>query len=380
MNGLATTVEVAIPVHNEERILAASVSTLMAHLESTIPYSWRIVIVDNASTDRTVAIAKELVADEGRIALIRLDRKGKGRAVRAAWAESDADVLVYTDVDLSSGLSGLLPLIAPLVSGHSDLAVGSRLSAGSSVARRPQREVISMVYNLLLRIVFAVRFRDAQCGFKAGRREVVQALLPHVHDDAWFFDAELLLLAEHNGLRIHEVPVDWVDNPDSRVNVGTTAIADLQGIWRMFWRFALGSGDVDLGVQRRQPLDDDFGRQTVTFGLIGAVATLVSLAVFVLLRDPAGAVGANVIGFAATVAGNSWANRRWTFRGRRDSQRWRRRLVTAVLLMASLVASSLAVVQVDGGRWPEVAVLFTAWTITAAIRFLALRTLVRRSD
>ena len=373
-----TSVDIAIPVFNEERVLEQSVTRLVAHLEATFPFDWQIVIADNASTDRTAEIAAALATADERVSHLRLDRKGKGLAVRRAWDASSADVVAYTDVDLSTELSGLLPLVAPLVSGHSDLAIGSRLSAGSSVARSPRRELISLIYNLLLRVLFAVKFRDAQCGFKAGRTEVIHALLPAVEDDEWFFDAELLLLAEHNGLRVHELPVDWVDDPDSRVNVRATAWIDLRGVGRMFWRFARGRGDIELGGQRREPLQEDFGRQTVTFGIIGAAATVVSLAIFLLLREPVGAVWANVIGFCSTVVGNSWANRRWTFRARRDTGRWRRRLLTIGLLAASLVGSSIALAAVAGDRTRELVVLLAAWTLAAIARFVALRTLLAR--
>ena len=149
------------------------------------------------------------------------------------WAESDADVVAYMDVDLSTDLDALLPLVAPLVSGHSDLAIGSRLDGRSRVVRGPKREVISRCYNTLLHVVLRTRFHDAQCGFKAGRRTTIQALLPAVQDDGWFFDTELLVAAERAGLRIHEVPVDWVDDPDSRVDVWRTAVDDLKGVWRV---------------------------------------------------------------------------------------------------------------------------------------------------
>lgn len=375
-----TTVDIAVPVFNEEHTLEASITRLRAHLDESFPFEWRIVIADNASTDRTAEIASRLAQEHDHVSHLRLDRKGKGLAVRSVWERSDADVVVYTDVDLSTALTGLLPLVAPLVSGHSDLAIGSRLSSGSSVARAPGREVVSMIYNLLLRLVFAVRFRDAQCGFKAARTDVVQRLLPAVEDNAWFFDTELLLLAEHNGLRVHEVPVDWVDDPDSRVDVRSTAMTDLRGIGRMFWRFARGRGDVDLGPYEREPLVEDFGRQTVTFALIGGVATLVSLVIFLVLRDPIGAVWANIVGFSATVVANSWANRRWTFRSRRDTGRWRRRLVTIAIFAASLIGTSIAVGAVAGDLSRELTVLFVTWLMAAVVRFTLLRTLVRRQD
>src|SRR5262245_104741 len=197
------------------------------------------------------------------------------------------------DVDLSTDLDALLPLVAPLVSGHSDVAIGSRLAPGSSVARGPKRELISRAYNLILRTVLATRVRDAQCGFKAIRTDVARRLLPAVEDDGWFFDTELLMLAEHNGLRIHEVPVDWVDDPDSRVHVTQTAIDDLRGTARMARRFVVGKGRLDLGTAARPALDDDFGRRLVSFAAIGAVSTCVSLLLFLALLGPLGAVAAN---------------------------------------------------------------------------------------
>ena len=123
------------------------------------------------------------------------------------------------DVDLSTDLAALLPLVAPLLSGHSDLAIGSRLARGARVVRGAKREFISRCYNLILRASLAARFTDAQCGFKAIRADVAARLLPLVQDTGWFFDTELLVLAQRAGLRIHEVPVDWVDDPDSRVDI-----------------------------------------------------------------------------------------------------------------------------------------------------------------
>lgn len=376
--GRTPTVDIVVPVHDEEVILERSITRLVEHLETTFPYEWRIVIADNASTDGTPEVVGRLVAADERVVGMRLDRKGKGRALREAWSASDADVVAYTDVDLSTGLTGLLPLIAPLVSGHSDLAVGSRLSAGSVVARGPKRELISRAYNLLLRLVFAVRFRDAQCGFKAARTDVARLLLPAVEDDTWFFDSELLLLAEHNGLRVHEVPVDWIDDPDSRVDVRSTAIGDLRGIWRMSMRFLRRDASIDLGDLQRQPLDQDFGRQTVTFATIGIVSTLISLVIFLALRDGIGAVWANVVAVTATAVGNNWANRRWTFRRRSEQDRRWRWASTLVVFVLTVAGTSLAIATVAGDRFAELVALAISWTVAGVVRFAFLRRWIYR--
>jgi len=226
-------VEIVIPVHNEEVDLGPNVRRLYAFLAGGFPYTFQITIADNASTDRTWDLARELAGQLPRVSAARLPAKGRGRALRATWSASRASVVAYMDVDLSTDLGALLPLVAPLVSGHSDLAIGSRLAPGARVIRGPRREVISRGYNLLLRAVLRVRFSDAQCGFKAARADVARRLLPYVEDGAWFFDTELLVLAERSGLRIHEVPVDWVDDLDSRVSILPTAVADLRGIGRL---------------------------------------------------------------------------------------------------------------------------------------------------
>lgn len=239
---MSVDLDVVLPVHDEELTLEHSVRLLDAHLASWP--SWRITIVDNASTDGTWAVAQRLAALLPGVTALRLERKGRGLALRTAWLRSDAAVVAYMDIDLSTGLEALAPIVVPLLSGHSAIAIGSRLAPGAAVVRGPKRELISRCYNLLLRILFGVRFRDAQCGFKAVRADVAAALLPHVEDDGWFFDTELLLLAEHNGLRIHEVPVDWVDDPDSRVRIVPTALADLRGMVRVGVRFLRRRGRI----------------------------------------------------------------------------------------------------------------------------------------
>lgn len=241
----AAVVDVVVPVHNEEATLARSVEQVLEYLTASFPFTWVLTIADNASTDRTLAIARELAASRAGVRVLHLDEKGRGRALRRAWTDSHSDVVAYMDVDLSTGLDALLPLVAPLVSGHSEVAIGSRRAPGATVARGPKREVISRIYNAIIRAMFATRVRDLQCGFKAVRRDVAISLLPAIEDEGWFFDTELLLLAERNGLRIHQVPVDWVEDPDSRVHLVRTAIDDLRGAVRLAALFVRGGGRIE---------------------------------------------------------------------------------------------------------------------------------------
>jgi glycosyltransferase involved in cell wall biosynthesis len=226
-------IDIVIPVYNEERDLGPSVRRLHDYLGSDFPFPAVITIADNASRDGTMAVAQGLASELTRVRVVHLDKKGRGRALRAAWLQSDAPIVAYMDVDLSTDLRALLPLVAPLLSGHSDLAIGSRLARGARVKRGPKREIISRCYMLVLRLSLGAHFTDAQCGFKAVRTSVAKQLLPQVKDEAWFFDTELLILAQRAGLRVHEVPVDWTDDPDSRVAILRTAIEDLRGVVRL---------------------------------------------------------------------------------------------------------------------------------------------------
>jgi glycosyltransferase involved in cell wall biosynthesis len=234
-------VDIVVPVRNEERDLAPSMRRLVSHLRESFPFTARVTIADNGSTDGTGTIADRLAREFGEVRAVRIEEPGRGRALRTVWLRSDAEVLAYMDVDLSTDLNALLPLVAPLLSGHSDLAIGTRLARGSRVIRGPKRELISRCYNLLLHAFIGARFSDAQCGFKAITREHARALLPLTQDTGWFFDTELLVLAERAGLRIHEIPVDWIDNLDSRVDIVATALADLRGMARLGSGLAMGS-------------------------------------------------------------------------------------------------------------------------------------------
>ena len=328
-------VEIVVPVYNEEAGLEASIRRLHRYLTERFPLTWLVTIADNASRDRTWDIAARLAGQLDGVQAIHLGQKGRGRALRAAWATSSAAVVAYMDVDLATDLNALLPLVAPLVSGHSDVAAGTRLAAGARVARGPQRELISRAYNLLLKATLHNRFSDAQCGFKAMRAEVARALLPLVEDDGWFFDTELLVLAERNGLRIHEVPVDWIDDPDSRVDVAATARDDLKGIWRMWRRLAAGEGVLE-GVPTKSaaapavsPPPPAAGAtalagQLIRFAEIGAVSTAVFAVLFLLLAAPLGPITADAVALGVCSTANLAANRRITFGGRGTGRGTRR--------------------------------------------------------
>ncbi|MGW5752929.1 glycosyltransferase [Nocardia rhamnosiphila] len=311
--------DVVVPVYNEETDLGVCVRRLRDYLDSGLPFPARITVADNASTDSTLAVAELLAGELDGVRVVHLDAKGRGRALRTVWQDSDAQVVAYMDVDLSTDLNALLPLVAPLVSGHSDLAIGTRLGSGSRVVRGPKREFISRCYNLLLKASLRAHFSDAQCGFKAMRTEVARKLLPLVEDGEWFFDTELLVIAERAGLRIHEVPVDWIDDPDSRVDIVDTAHKDLRGIWRM--GRALATGSLPLAELRtavgREPLVPGVPLgmvgQLVRFALVGVGSTLAYMLLYLLLQPMTGAQVANFAALLITAVGNTAANRAFTF-------------------------------------------------------------------
>ncbi|MXW29807.1 MAG: glycosyltransferase family 2 protein [Chloroflexi bacterium] len=228
------TIDVVIPVLNEEHSLGRCIETLGAFLRENLPHEWRIVVADNGSTDATLAVATgfaESRPDE--VGVIHLDERGRGRALKRAWRESTADVVSYMDVDLSTGLEAFPPLVAAVTDEGFHLAWGSRLSRESQTERSFKREFISQSYNRIIRLSMGTHFRDAQCGFKAMSRAAADVLLPHIEDNGWFFDTELLVIAEKRGFRWKEIPVAWEEDPDTRVKVVKTALDDLRGLARL---------------------------------------------------------------------------------------------------------------------------------------------------
>lgn len=229
------TLDVVIPVYNEELELEERVNTLVGYLMTNLPdFSWKVTVADNASTDRTPAIGKKLEKKYPEVTYFRLEQKGRGRAVKTVWTASKADIVAYMDVDLSSDLKHFPSLVRSLLRGY-DIAIGTRNLGNSHVyGRNLLRTITSKGYIALIKLFFQVRFSDAQCGFKAVTRKVVTNLIPHIQDNAWFFDSELLIVGEKLGYRIYEEAVTWIDNPGSTVRVYKTAMGDLEGLKRLY--------------------------------------------------------------------------------------------------------------------------------------------------
>jgi putative flippase GtrA len=381
------TVDIAIPVLNEERALDGCVRTLHEFLTNTFPLGWRITIVDNGSTDETWAEATRLSGELDSVHAIRLDVRGRGNALRAAWTTSPCDIVAYMDVDLATGLSALLPMVSALASGHSELAIGSRLARGARVRRGVKREFISRCYNMLLRVGFRPGFTDAQCGFKAIRADVVRPLLDRVEDTQWFFDTELLLLAEYNGLRIHEVPVDWIEDVDSRVKVARTARNDLAGLVRVARAMFSGRALADLPpLPQLTPthpdavLPEPHGEKLarlLAFMAVGVVSTIVTTVLYVLLRNFWAPWIANLVALAITVIRNTEANRRWTFNRRPAGPRGRRHAKAGLLFalyygFTTVVVTAFVEALPNAGKAVEALVLAVSYGVMAILRFAAL--------
>jgi glycosyltransferase involved in cell wall biosynthesis len=367
-------VEIVVPVYNEAPHLAERITALRRFLDDSFPFRTLITVVDNASTDDTDKVAHQLAATMRGVAAMHLPRKGRGYALRAAWSTSDAPVVAYMDVDLSTSLSALLPLVAPLLSGHRDVTIGSRLAPGAHVVRGPKRELISRAYNLLLRFTLQGRFSDAQCGFKALRRDAAMKLLPLVEDNEWFFDTELLVTAERLGLRIGEVPVDWVDDPDSRVQIVSTAADDLRGVWRLLVRRPKGL--------RRARSNEVAADQLLRFAGVGVVSTLGYLFLFVAWRPLVGPFAANAVAMAIATLFNTAVHRELSRTTDGQARRGRLYAVAGGLYLVSLAFTTLGLVVAQwvapGALLAELIALTVANVVAAVFRFAVLRAWIFR--
>lgn len=393
--GAVPVLDVTIPVYNEERDLEECLRRLHAYLRGAFPHTFRITVADNASTDGTLKAAERVARELREVSVVHLEEKGRGNALRKVWLASPSPVLAYMDVDLSTDLAALGPLLAPLISGHSDLAIGTRLTRNSRVVRGPKREFISRSYNFLLQSLMGAHFSDAQCGFKAIRADIAQQILPHTVDNAWFFDTELLVLAEKCGLRVHEVPVDWTDDPNSSVDIVQTALADVRGMARLSkdmvsgripvaeLRAALARGPLPAASrsQEQSPGGSLFG-QLVRFGTIGVASTLAYLVLFFLCRNLMDPQLANLLALLTTAVANTAANRRFTFgiAGGSDAARHHFEGLLVFGIGLALTSGALAFVHesTTPDRWLELVTVTAANLAATAVKFLLFRLWVFR--
>ena len=385
-------IDIVVPVYNEATDLELSVRALDSYLSDALPYRYRVTIADNASVDGTWLIAQRLASTLPHVAAVHLDQKGRGRALKQVWLASDADVVAYMDVDLSTDLAAVLPLVAPLVSGHSDVAIGTRLARTSRVVRGSKRELISRCYNFVLRTTLRASFSDAQCGFKAMRRDVAQTLLPLVEDTNWFFDTELLVLAQRADLRIHEVPVDWVDDPGTTVDIVATATEDLRGVVRLVRGLAtrripvarvqaeLASPELPATVPG---VPQGMLGQVLRFTVVGVSSTIAYFVLYVLLSDVTNDQVANLVAQIVTAVANTAANRAFTFRVRGSKGLVKDHATGLLAFAIAMVLTSgslwvLHAVWPNVSEWVEVAVLMSANLVATLVRFLALRFVIGR--
>lgn len=367
-----TTVDLVVPVYNEEATLTSSVETLLAADTGPV-IEVTIIIADNASTDSTPRTAAALAAAHPNVEFVRLEQKGRGRALSRVWQASTADIVAYTDVDLATDIRVLEPMVEVIRSGLADVAIASRLQPGLEVERGVRREIISRCYNRLLKLSLGVGFSDAQCGFKAMSAQAARELLPVVEDTEWFFDTELLARAEWAGYRIHEFGTDWIDDPDSSVDVLATAWKDIRGIVRL-----RRGGPVHATSEPPAP---NTGAQILHFIDVGLISTVLYATIFLFGSQVVSAATANIIALLLSTVANTALNRSHTFGVRSPHRRLTAQVkgLAAFCLCLAFTSAGLAVADGFTGAWASIGTLalLTAANLAATVvRFVLMRTWV----
>ena len=367
-----TTVDLVVPVYNEEATLASSVETLVA-ADTGPGTDVTIIIADNASTDSTPRTAAALAAAHPNVEYVRLEQKGRGRALSRVWQASTADIVAYTDVDLATDIRALEPMVEVIRSGLADVAIASRLQPGLEVQRGVRREIISRCYNRLLKLSLGVGFSDAQCGFKAMSAQAARELLPVVEDTEWFFDTELLARAEWAGYRIHEFGTDWIDDPDSSVDVLATAWKDIRGIVRL-----RRGGPVQAASELPAP---NTGAQILHFIDVGLISTVLYATIFLFGSQVVSAATANIIALLLSTVANTALNRSHTFGVRSPHRRLTAQVKGLAVFCLCLAFTSAGLAVADGftGAWASIGTLalLTAANLAATVvRFVLMRTWV----
>jgi uncharacterized membrane protein YbhN (UPF0104 family) len=227
-------VSVVLPAYNEANRIEDTVKVVKDTLEK-LDYGYEIIIAEDGSTDGTDEIAKRLSSRDPRIVHLHSDnRLGRGKALTNAMEIAKGDVVVYLDVDLSTDMDHLKELIDAVAKEGYDIATGSRLLKDSQTERPFKRDFASKVYNFLVRLMLGSKLRDHQCGFKAFKRSSVLKLLRDVKDNHWFWDTEVLVLAQRKGLRVKEIPVKWKQSGETKVKFTKDVLYMFSQILRMW--------------------------------------------------------------------------------------------------------------------------------------------------
>lgn len=293
------TILLVIPIYNEEANITRAVAETINYLETQTVYSYKVLVTDNASTDNSPQIVKNLIKKYPQLSYLRLPEKGRGLALKEAWEQSEEDIVAYMDVDLSSPLEYLPQILDPIINNEADITFGSRLKKpGKAIGRTLKREVTSRVYNRLLQFMLGAKFKDAQCGFKAVRKTTFLEIADQIQNTTWYFDSEMLLLAQYKNYRLQEIPIIWTDDPHSTVKIISTANDNLHHMWRMFKTYKPHSLLYILWW----------------FLFIGGLSTIATLILYSLLRFIVDPQIANIIALTITTIANTVANKRISFR------------------------------------------------------------------